>query len=107
MRSKFSETHNFNLFALASIAALAFIANFLYSNGFLLYEDDWNFLLTDIFSPGSKSEMFFLFPQGRPVGFWIAALVSELYNTGIGPHIIYAMSCSVLILNGYIIYSIL
>lgn len=101
--------NDFKVLALLSITA--WVAHFFYFRDFGLYEDDYVFISDGIdggrFYLWERLQYFISWPQGRPVGFYLASLFSFIgYNLG-GLPALYLTGFAIVTLNSYLFYIIL
>jgi hypothetical protein len=100
---------NFKVFI--TFAITTWIAHFFYFRDFGLYEDDYVFISDAMGENASylleRLQYFILWPQGRPVGFYLASLFSFVgYKIG-GLAFLYLIGFVIATVNSYLFYKIL
>src|SRR5579883_2371172 len=100
---------SFSVFVL--LALTNWISHFFYFRDFGLYEDDYAFIADAMARDASylleKLQYFVLFPQGRPVGFYCAAVLPFIGDKLGGLGVDYLLAFAITTLNSYLFYRLL
>lgn len=93
------------------LSATAWLAHFFHFRDFGLYEDDYVFISEamsrDVTYLLKQLEYFISWPQGRPVGFYLASLLSFIGDHIGGLSAIYLVGFFIVSLNAYLFFRIL
>jgi hypothetical protein len=93
------------------LTVTAWLAHFFHFRDFGLYEDDYAFISDgmsrDVIYLLEKLEYFISWPQGRPIGFYLASLLSFIGDQLGGLSAIYLVGFFIVSLNSYLFFRIL
>lgn len=96
-------------FIFATIILLGWFVNFAHFSALGLYEDDWNF----VYLAANRGQNIVDYlnilrnaPQGRPIGFSLATIFSNLFHPNVGPVALYILGFFLVSLNCLLVYGV-